>query len=86
MLPGKDPHAVADEVGYPKVDWGENIYDGSGPYRPARVAADGWLNSPHHRENLFRQGWTEQGIAVVMVKRFKDQRNVAIWVSEFGDR
>ena len=81
---GKDPHAVAEEVGYPNVDWGENIYVGPGPYAAARVAADGWLNSPHHRENLFRPEWTEQGIAVVHAKRFKGQRNVAIWVSEFG--
>ena len=83
---GKDPHAVADEVGYPKVDWGENIYAGPGAFAPARVAADGWLNSPHHRENLFRPEWTEQGIAVVVAQRFKGQRNVAIWVSEFGAR
>jgi uncharacterized protein YkwD len=83
---GKDPHAVADAVGYPKVSWGENLYAGGGPFMPARVAADGWLNSPHHRENLFRPGWTEQGIAVVVAKRFKGESNVAIWVSEFGER
>jgi uncharacterized protein YkwD len=81
---GKDPHAVAAEVGYPNVDWGENIYSGPGPFAAARVAADGWLNSPHHRENLFRAEWTEQGISVVVAKHFKGQDNVAIWVSEFG--
>lgn len=83
---GKNPRAVADAAGYPVVPWGENIYYGSGPFRPARVAADGWLNSPHHRENLFRPQWTEQGIAVVVARRFKGLRNVAIWVSEFGER
>jgi uncharacterized protein YkwD len=83
---GKDPHAVADEVGYPNVDWGENIYAGPGPFRAARAGADGWLNSPHHRENLFRTKWTEQGISVVIAKHFKGQDNVAIWVSEFGAR
>jgi uncharacterized protein YkwD len=83
---GKDPHAVADEVGYPKVTWGENIYAGPGPFAAARVGADQWLNSPHHRENLFRAEWTEQGISVVMAKHFKGQDNVAIWVSEFGAR
>jgi uncharacterized protein YkwD len=83
---GKEARAVADAVGYPQVTWGENIYAGSGPFMPARVAADGWLNSPHHRENLFRPQWTEQGIAVVVADRFKGQRNVAIWVSEFGER
>ncbi len=83
---GRDARAVADAVGYPKVTWGENIYSGPGPFMPARVAADGWLNSPHHRENLFRPQWTEQGIAVVVADQFKGQRNVAIWVSEFGER
>jgi uncharacterized protein YkwD len=83
---GRDARAVADAVGYPQVTWGENIYEGSGPFMPARVAADGWLNSPHHRENLFRPQWTEQGIAVVVADQFKGQRNVAIWVSEFGER
>src|SRR4051812_7978049 len=63
---GVDPHSVADKVGYPQVDWGENIAAGSGPYAPARVAGDGWLNSPHHRENLFDPHWTEQGIALVV--------------------
>jgi uncharacterized protein YkwD len=83
---GKDPHAVADEVGYPNVDWGENIYEGPGAFAAARVGADGWLNSPHHRENLFRPEWTQQGISVVIAKHFKGQNNVAIWVSEFGAR
>jgi uncharacterized protein YkwD len=81
---GKDPHAVADEVGYPNVDWGENIYAGPGPFAAARVGADQWLNSPHHRENLFRAEWTQQGISVLIAKHFKGQDNVAIWVSEFG--
>lgn len=83
---GKDARAVADEAGYPHVTWGENIYAGSGPFAPARVAADGWLNSEHHRENLFRPQWTEQGVAVVVARTFKGQRNVAIWGSEFGER
>jgi uncharacterized protein YkwD len=81
---GKNPRAVADEVGYPNVDWGENIYAGPGPFAAARVGADAWLNSPHHRENLFRPEWTEQGISVVIAKHFKGQSKVAIWVSEFG--
>jgi uncharacterized protein YkwD len=82
---GKDARAVADAVGYPQVPWGENIYAGSGPFMPARVAADVWLNSEHHRENLFRPQWTEQGIAVVVADQFNGQHNVAVWVSEFGE-
>ena len=80
---GRDAHAVADDVGYPHVAWGENIYLGSGPYAPPRLAVDGWLNSRGHRENLFRREWTEQGIAVLHVK-FGTEHNVAIWVSQFG--
>jgi uncharacterized protein YkwD len=83
---GKNARAVADAAGYPQVTWGENIYAGSGPFSPARVATDGWLNSEHHRENLFWPRWTEQGVAVVVAPRFKGQKNVAIWVSEFGER
>ncbi len=83
---GKDPHAVADEVGYPQVLWGENLALSPGPFAAARVAADGWLNSEHHRENLFDPRWTEQGIAEVVVPEFQGQRDVAIWVSEFGER
>lgn len=83
---GKDPHAVAEAVGYPNVAWGENIYRGGGPFGLARVAADGWLNSEHHRENLFQPQWTEQGVAVVIAKRFNGESNVAIWVSQFGER
>jgi uncharacterized protein YkwD len=83
---GKDPRAVADEVGYPQVLWGENLALSPGPFAAARVAADGWLNSEHHRENLFDPRWTEQGIAEVVVPEFQGQRNVAIWVSEFGER
>lgn len=83
---GRDPHAVADDVGYRSRAWGENIYMGPGIYAPARVAADQWLNSEHHRENLFRTNWTEQGVAVVHAATFGGQRHVAIWVSEFGER
>ena len=83
---GKDPHAVADEAGYPHVSWGENLALSPGPFAAARVAADGWLNSDHHRENLFDPRWTEQGIAEVVVPEFQGQHDVAIWVSEFGAR
>jgi hypothetical protein len=30
----------------------------------------GWLNSPHHRENLFRPEWRFQGIAVEKIAKF----------------
>jgi uncharacterized protein YkwD len=72
--------------GYPQVSWGENLALSPGPFAAARVAADGWLNSEHHRENLFNPDWTEQGVAIVTVPAFQGQRDVSIWVSQFGDR
>ena len=51
--------------------WGENIELRPGPFAAARVAADGWLNSEHHRENLFDPRSTEQGIAEVVVPEFQ---------------
>jgi uncharacterized protein YkwD len=64
--------------------WGENIYAGSSAYATPLAAVDGWLNSPHHRENLFRKSWTEQGIAVLRAAKLEGRSDVAVWVSEFG--
>jgi uncharacterized protein YkwD len=81
---GKRPNAVALAVGYRGGLWGENLYAGTGRLGAPRVATDGWLNSAGHRENLFRPEWTEQGIAVLRVPRFKGYEDVTIWVSQFG--
>lgn len=81
---GKDAHAVANEAGYPPVSWGENLYMGPGARGAPRPAMDGWLNSPHHRENLLDPVWTEQGIAVREAKHFQYGSNSAVWASEFG--
>jgi len=83
---GKEPDEDAHEAGYAGSRWGENIFAGPLELGRPRVAVDRWLNSEHHRENLFREGWTEQGVAVRVVPTFKDQPDVAIWVSEFGER
>ena len=58
---GRNARAVADEAGYPHVSWGENLYMSPGARGPPRPALDRWLNSPHHRENLLKPAWTEQG-------------------------
>jgi hypothetical protein len=78
-----DVHARAD--GYPGA-WGENIFMGPQIYKTPLSAVDGWLNSPHHRENLFRPEWRAQGIALLHLDSFHGQDDVAIWVSEFTDR
>jgi len=64
--------------------FGENLFLGPGPYKTPLAAVDGWLNSPSHRENLFRPGWRKQGIAVLHDDEFGGQQDVAIWVSEFA--
>ena len=45
---------------------------------------DGWLNSPGHRATLFRAEWRTQGIAVEKVKKFGQDRNMTLWVNQFG--
>jgi uncharacterized protein YkwD len=83
--PCREPADVhARDAGY-RGAWGENIYLGPGSYKTPLAAVDGWLNSPHHRENLFRPEWRAQGIAVLHVASFRGRNDVAIWVSEFTD-
>lgn len=49
---------------------GENVFHLSysglslGPEELADRAVEGWLNSPTHRENLLRKGWSQEGIGV----------------------
>ena len=80
---GRRPDAVVRRTGFRGM-WGENIYAGSSEYATPLAAVDGWLNSPHHRENLFRMSWTEQGIAVLHAAELAGHSDVAVWVSEFG--
>jgi uncharacterized protein YkwD len=83
---GRNPRAVADEARYPRVSWGENLYMGTGALGAPRPALDGWLNSPHHRENLLNPAWTEQGIALRVAKHFSYGFDYEVWASEFGAR
>ena len=81
---GKNARAVADEAGYPRVTWGENLYMGPGARGAPRPALDRWLNSPHHRENLLDAAWTEQGIDLWHAKHFSYGVDYAVWASQFG--
>jgi uncharacterized protein YkwD len=81
---GGDWTASVRSTGY-VGGFGENLYLGSGPFGAPRLTVDAWLNSPPHRENLFRAGWREQGVAVVVLDDFDDHRDVAVWVSVLGD-
>ncbi len=80
---GEDAAADARRAGYSGA-WGENLYIAEGRYGSPRVAIDGWLNSREHRENLFTPAWRTQGIAVEKTPRFGSDRNVTLWVSQFG--
>jgi uncharacterized protein YkwD len=48
------------------------------------VALDGWLNSPGHRENLFRPDWRAEGIAAQKPSSLGDCRDAELWVHELG--
>ena len=82
---GGDPHEVAVEAGY-VGGWGENLEIADGRFGAPRVALDGWLNSPGHRENLFRPEWRVHSLYVVKLTDFPGFHDPTLWVSEFGDR
>ena len=81
---GGDPHDVADQAGF-VGSWGENLYIADGRYGAPRPALDGWLNSPGHRENIFRPEWQLQSVYVVKLDSFPGFNSPTLWVSEFGD-
>ena len=61
---------------------GENIVDYRGSYLGVapQVLMDSWMDSPGHRENILRPGYTHLGLGVVQVGR----RTVS--VASFGQR
>jgi len=64
--------------------FGENLYIAEGADGSPRAALDGWLNSPEHRENLFRPEWRTQGVAAVKLATFGPYRDATLWVSHFA--
>ena len=80
---GDDPATDVRTAGY-RGTFGENLYIAGGRLGAPRVALDGWLNSPGHRENLFRAEWRTQGIALVKLDRFDAYTDASLWVSHFG--
>ena len=81
---GQDPAGDARAAGY-RASWGENLYIASAPLASPRVALDRWLNSDGHRENLFRPEWRTQGVSVQKVDRFGRDKDVTLWVNQFGE-
>jgi hypothetical protein len=80
---GGDPAADIRRTAYHGA-FGENLYIADGRYGAPRVALDGWLNSPSHRENLFRPEWRTQGIALLKLDRFGPYHGASLWISHFG--
>jgi len=83
---GKAADADARGIGLTDSAFGENIFWGPEVFQPPRVAVDQWLNSPHHRENLFNAGWTQQGVAVLLAPGFRGVARGEVWVNEFSAR
>jgi len=81
---GKQPDANARTLGLTDSAFGENIYWGPEMFQPPRVAVDQWLNSEHHRENLFNPRWKYQGVAVLSAPGFRDASAGEVWVEEFS--
>lgn len=82
---GGDWTSSVRSIGYTAA-FGENLYIASGRWGAPRVAVDAWLNSPPHRENLFRRKWRDQGLAMVSTDRFGEYRDVSLWVNVLGER
>jgi uncharacterized protein YkwD len=56
------------------------------PLTVPRVALDRWLDSPGHRQNLFRPEWQTIGIALPGGANVERVRDGVLWVNEFGGR
>ena len=82
---GEAPESDIRSLGY-RGAWGENLFIAGGRYGAPRPALDGWLNSPGHRANLFTPEWRTHGIAVQKIEKFGRDRNMTLWVNQFGDR
>ena len=72
--------------GFTRAAYSENIAIMSSAGASPRVILNAWLNSPHHRENLFRPDWREQGVALLRGVSVGDEHGVTVWVSQFGAR
>ena len=81
---GKQPDANARFLGLTDRAFGENIFWGPEMFQPPRVAVDQWLNSEHHRENLFDPKWRFHGVAVLSAPGFRNASASEVWVEEFS--
>lgn len=66
----------ASKVGYTYAQLGENIAMG---YPDAAAVVTGWMDSPHHRENILDPHFTEMGIGIAFTSA-----GVPYYSQEFG--
>ena len=62
---------------------GENLAWGSGGFARARSIVLGWLNSPHHRANLLRPGFTRIGLGAA-IGTFAGERSATVVTANFA--
>lgn len=61
---GKSPGDRIAAAGITVTAWGENIAMSKGLADPVDAIVQGWMDSPGHRENILRAGWTHTGVGV----------------------
>lgn len=78
---GTDPFDRMETAGYTGAPRSENIYVGTGPYKSAAEAFDGWKTSTSgHREAMLDAGADEIGIGTAL-----DGSGAMYWTNVFGE-
>lgn len=72
---GSSPAARVKREGYHYQNTGENVAEG---YRDVEGLMRGWMQSPHHRENILGK-YTQVGIALD-----RDESGTPYWCADFG--
>jgi len=76
VLDEKNPSDRVKDAGYKYAETGENIAWNA---RSSKEVVKGWMESPHHKENILKTEFTEIGVAVV-----KNKKGEPYWVQVFG--
>jgi uncharacterized protein YkwD len=65
--------------------FGENLAWGTGPYASARRIVQNWMQSPGHRANLLRPGWTRIGLGIAK-GTFQGYPGASVVTADFAGR
>lgn len=77
QLDGKGPAERVRAAGYPYWVVGENVAYGSANVSVASIF-DGWMHSPHHRDNILHRDFEDIGIGIA------DKNGYAYYTQVFG--